>query len=219
MVEYLRMKRPDFPIVLEDEHLLIADKPSGLLSIRAPGYDGPTFYGEVRDYLIKRYGKYAKVFIVHRLDKDTSGLMVFAKDFETKERLQALFEEKKVVRRYQAVLSRPLEKKEGRIVQYLAEDRFHNMYAASKNKKGAVEAVTDYRVVSGGKNPKVEILIETGKRNQIRLAFSSLGSPILGDRKFGGDRCSRLMLAATELDLRAYKDDKAYDAFSPKCLF
>lgn len=207
-------------IVKETKELIVVDKPPFLLSIATPHEKERTMYHLVHEYLVKRYGPYSRVFIVHRLDKDTSGLMVFAKNIQTKEELQELFEEGRIIRHYQAVLSCRPRNSEGRIINYLKEDRFGNVFLSDRNDRFAREAITDYRIVGNFNSyPEAEINILTGRKNQIRIGFASLNAPILGDSKFGGDKAKRLYLHASELDLTAYRGEASYKTKSDKCLF
>lgn len=205
-------------VLFEDEDIIVVEKKEKTYTISRNGRNDPNLYHEVGEYLRKK-DREAKVFIVHRLDYDTSGLMVFAKNFKAKNDLQKLFEEGKILRYYQAVLSSPLKKDEGKIVNYLKEDKFHNIFVKSHPDRFTKEAVTLYKVAKKGRHPEVLIQILTGRRNQIRLAFASLGSPILGDSKYGGEKARRMFLHASELDLRAYKKNGKYDFHTTRPLF
>jgi 23S rRNA pseudouridine1911/1915/1917 synthase len=214
----MRYYQPD--IIYEDHQVIAVEKPAGLLTIASAQEKEATLYHYVHDYLVRRWGRDERVFIVHRLDQDTSGVIVFAKDFQVKEDLQELFAEGQPVRRYQALLSKMPEEKEGRIVIYLEEDRMGNVFLADHPSRYAEKAITDYKIVGIQRgHPCAEILIHTGKRNQIRLSFLSLGCPILGDKKYGGPKASRLFLHASELDLRCYKDLPCFDFRSEVSLF
>ncbi|MCI2069123.1 MAG: RNA pseudouridine synthase [Bacilli bacterium] len=207
-------------ILLETREVIVVEKPAGLLTISAGDERDNTLYKEVGNYLKGRYGPSAKVFIVHRLDKDTSGVIVFAKDYRTKERLQELFAEGKIIRNYQAILSSSPKEKEGTIINYLKEDSFHNAFLSSPQDREAEKAITEYKITGSVNNhPEAEIRILTGKRNQIRIGFMSLGCPLLGDKKYGGEKAKRLCLCACSLDLRAFCDQSRFFVKSPKCLF
>lgn len=212
--------RFDLDIIYEDNKIIVVDKPFDILTISDGREKENTLYHRVSQYVKSKY-KNNKIFIVHRLDYATSGLIVFAKDFSTKIELQKLFEEGKIIRKYQAVLSSKLDEEEGTIIQYLKEDKFHNVIVSKKSDKYSKEAITKYKVVKylDNKFPCLDIQILTGRRNQIRIAFSSKGSPILGDEKYNGLKRKRMYLHAYNLDLRAYRDVNVFNTFSTKCLF
>jgi 23S rRNA pseudouridine1911/1915/1917 synthase len=207
-------------IILEDKNILVVDKPAGLLSIATLTEENRTMYHYVREYLQHKYGKNAHVFVIHRLDKDTSGLMVFAKSFQAKVELQSLFEEGKILRYYQALLVKSPEEKKGTIVNYLCEDRQGNVLIADPRDPEAKKAITKYEIV-GEKDgyPEAAIQILTGRKNQIRIGLADIGCPIVGDRKFGKKQGKRMMLVASMLDLRAYHNAPAYLTKSTYCLF
>lgn len=176
------MMKNRLAIVYEDDKLLILDKPSGLLTVSVPGRSDPTLFHQASLYVKKQNPSY-KVFIVNRLDRWTSGIVVFSRNYQLKLALQKYFEERAVERRYEAVVDGVLTGSD-RIVQHLLEDRFGNVFVAT-SKRGK-EAVTDYQALrSDGKTTVVDIALVTGRKNQIRLAFESIGHPILGDGKYG----------------------------------
>ena len=193
-------KELGFPIIFEDEHLLVVDKPSGLLTIATNKEKEKTLYHMVREY-VKQNNKNNKIFIVHRLDKDTSGIVIFSKDEKTKKDLQDNWNDYVRLREYVTVVHGKLNKKENKIVEYLKETKTHLVYA-SKNKEGK-EAITNYKVIKESADYSlVQVLIETGRTNQIRVAFSNLGHPIVGDNKYGiKDKEKRLFLHANRLKI------------------
>lgn len=189
-----------FEIVYEDEHIYVINKPSGLLTIATSKEKEKTLYHILREY-IKTNKKGEKIFIVHRLDKDTSGLIIFAKDEKTKNILQDKWNELVTLREYIAVIHGKLRKKSGLIDEYLLETKTNLVYV-SKNKEGK-RAITNYQVKS--ENDKYSLLninIKTGRKNQIRVAFNSINHPIVGDKKYGlKDKASRLYLHANKLKI------------------
>ena len=190
-----------FEILFEGEHLIVVNKPSGLLTIATAKEKERTLYHIVREYLVSK-DKYARVFIVHRLDKDTSGVVVFAKDEKTKNQLQENWNEYVSVREYVAVVHGHLKENNGRIVQNLMETKTNLVYV-SRNGEGK-EAITNYKVIKENENYSlVSVSIETGRKNQIRVAFQSLKHPIVGDKKYGekNDKESRLYLHANRLKI------------------
>ena len=190
-----------FDILFEDDHIIVVNKPSGLLTIATDKEKEKTLYHIVREYLVSK-DRNAKVFIVHRLDKDTSGIVVLAKDMKTKNKLQENWNEYVSLREYTAVVHGHLKNKEDRIVQYLKETKTNLVYPA-KNNEGK-EAITNYKVLKENDNYSlVSINIETGRKNQIRVAFNTLRHPIVGDNKYGDikDDKTRLYLHANRLKM------------------
>ena len=187
-----------FDILYEDMHIIVVNKPSGLLTIATDKEKSETLYHKVREYL-KVKNKNAKVFIVHRLDKDTSGVVLLAKDEETKNMLQDGWNSN-AHRSYVAVVHGKLKNKSDRSIQYLKETKTNLVYVS----KDGLEAITNYNVVKeNDKYTLVAIDIETGRRNQIRVLFNSMGNPIVGDNKYfiKKDNEKRLYLHANRLQV------------------
>ena len=189
-----------FTVLFEDEHIIVVDKPAGLLTIATDKEKEKTLYHMVREYLVSK-DKRNKVFIVHRLDKDTSGVVIFSKDEKTKNLLQDNWNEFVKLREYTLVCHGHLEKESGRIVNYLKETKTKLVYTTSKDK--GIEAITNYKVIkTNDKYSLVSVFLETGRRNQIRVAFSDMENPIVGDKVYGiKDSESRLYLHANRLKL------------------
>ena len=190
-----------FDILFEDEHIIVVNKPSGLLTIATEKEKDKTLYHIVREYLVSK-NKFAKVFIVHRLDKDTSGIVVLAKDEKTKNKLQENWNEYVTVREYVAVVHGHLKNESDKIVQKLKETKTNLVYP-TKDEDGK-EAITNYKVIKETDNySMVSINIETGRKNQIRVAFQTLRNPIVGDKKYGNprDKETRLYLHANRLKM------------------
>lgn len=193
-------KRLPFDIVYEDDNIIVVNKPSGLLTIATTKEKERTLYHIVREYLISK-DKTAKIFIVHRLDKDTSGIVVLAKNERIKNQLQENWNEFVALREYVCVVHGKLKEKKGKVVQNLKETKTNLVYVSKKGE--GKEAITNYEVIKeNDKYSMVKVLIDTGRKNQIRVAFQSLGHPIVGDNKYGiKDDCSRLLLHANRLKL------------------
>ena len=190
-----------FDILFEDEHIIVVNKPSGLLTIATEKEKDKTLYHIVREYLVSK-NKFAKVFIVHRLDKDTSGIVVLAKDEKTKNKLQENWNEYVTVREYVAVVHGHLKNESDKIVQKLKETKTNLVYP-TKDEDGK-EAITNYKVIKETDNySMVSVNIETGRKNQIRVAFQTLRNPIVGDKKYGDprDKETRLYLHANRLKM------------------
>jgi len=193
-------KELPFDVIFEDDHIIVVNKPSGLLTIATEKEKEKTLFHIVREYLVSK-DKYAKVFIVHRLDKDTSGIVVLAKDEKTKNKLQENWSEFVTLREYVAVVHGKLKTKEDRIIQRLKENKTNLVYVSKDD--DAKEAITNYKVIKETDNySMVSINIETGRKNQIRVAFATLRNPIVGDKKYGEkDNANRLYLHANRLKM------------------
>lgn len=190
-----------FDILFEDEHIIVVNKPSGLLTIATEKEKDKTLYHIVREYLVSK-NQYARVFIVHRLDKDTSGIVVLAKDEKTKNKLQENWNEYVTLREYVAVVHGKPKRDEDRIVQKLKETKTNLVYI-TKDPDGK-EAITSYKVIKSNDDySMLNINIETGRKNQIRVALSSIDTPIVGDKKYGlkNDKETRLYLHANRLKM------------------
>ena len=194
-------KKLPFDILFEDNHIIVVNKPSGLLTIATPKEKEKTLYHIVRDYVIQK-DKNKKIFIVHRLDKDTSGIVIFAKDEKTKNKLQENWNEYVKLREYVGIVYGNIEKKEGKIIQKLKETKTNLVYISHNNE--GKEAITNYKVLKENDNySMLQIEIETGRKNQIRVAFASINHPIVGDKKYGDkkDKNLRLYLHANRLKI------------------
>ena len=207
-----------FEILFEDDHIIVVNKPSGLLTIATAKERERTLYHIVREYLVSK-DRNARVFIVHRLDKDTSGIVVLAKDEKTKNQLQENWNEFVSLREYVAVVHGHLKKDSDRIVQMLSETKTNLVYVSKKD--DAKEAITNYKVVkTNDKYSLVSINIETGRKNQIRVAFNSLGNPIVGDKKYSNikDNENRLYLHANRLKMYypVIKKDILFETQNPQ---
>lgn len=170
-------------IIYEDKELIVINKPSGLLSIAGGGEKEKTAYHLVGEYLRKK-DKNNKVFVVHRLDRDTSGVLMFAKNEVIKNKLQNNWNDIVYKRGYLAIVEGKLKKNHGRIKNYLDESKTQMVYV-SNNGRGKL-AITNYKVLKESRyNSLIEVFLETGRKNQIRVHMQSLGHSIVGDKKYG----------------------------------
>jgi len=192
-------RRARFPselaLVHEDDAILVVVKPSGLLTIATERERERTAYRLLWDYLA---AKQARPFIVHRLDRETSGLLVFAKTEEVKRALQAQFEARTVERVYRALVEGRPAREQGTLESRLAEDRMLRVRSAERGRM----AITHYRVLAARRDGSVlELRLGTGRRHQIRVQLAEAGWPIVGDVAHGGPRgaTGRLCLHATPL--------------------
>ena len=187
----------DISILYEDNDILVAVKPSGLLTMGTDRDKSRTLFALLTDYVRKGYSKSAKrIFIVHRLDRDTSGVIIFAKSMEAKLKLQGQWEE--TGKKYIAVVHGRFEKREGTITSYLAENKAHLVYSTPDASKGKLSH-TSYRVLKDTREfSLLEVNLLTGRKHQIRVHLADIGHPVLGDDKYGKgkDKNKRLALHA-----------------------
>lgn len=171
------MKKLD--IIYEDKELLVVNKPSKLLTVGTEKNKEHTLYHEVREYIRK---KNQKVFIVHRLDKDTSGIVLFAKTERMKNELQKNWD--CFTREYIALVEGHMDKPKDTITCYLRETKSLQVFVTPDKNLGK-KAITSYEVISTNKSSSMlKINIKTGRKNQIRATMSYLGHPIIGDKKY-----------------------------------
>ena len=189
-------------ILFEDQWLVAIDKPSGLMSVAGNRQGVETAYSLVNDYIMHKYNGRKKAHVLHRLDRDTSGVLLFAKDFQTKRAMTDDWNGKIRERRYVAVLDGVPTLEKGRIESWLTENGRNFMVSSSLVDNGGEYAVTNYEVLkSNGVHSLVAFNLETGRKNQIRVqAATHLGCPVSGDGKYGdGKSAKRLCLHANGL--------------------
>ena len=173
-------------IIYEDSSILVVEKESGILSISTENKKNErTVYKLVMDY-VKGKNPNDRVFIVHRLDKDTSGIMLFAKTEEIKMKFQENWKTMVKEREYAVIVEGVVKEKAGEIKSYLKDNKAFVTYSLKDDKSGAKLAITNYRVVkSKGKYTYLKAWLETGRKNQIRVHMSDIGHPVIGDKKYG----------------------------------
>ena len=190
-------------ILYEDRDILVVDKISGLLTIATDRIKENTAHYLLNNYVKKGIAKSKnRVYIVHRLDRDTSGILIFAKSESVKSYLQN--EWKNFSKKYYAVVIGTLDEKEGVISSYLVENKMHKMYSTKDSKKGKL-AKTGYKVLKeSSQDSFLEIDLLTGRRNQIRVHFADKGCPVAGDSLYGiKDRLiKKLALHAGSITIR-----------------
>ena len=199
-------------IIYEDKELLVVDKESGLLTIATNKKKNRTLYREASDYVKKQFAR-NKIFIVHRLDKDTSGLVIFSKNQNKKIEIQNIWEN--VTREYICVVEGKLPNKKGTLTNYLIEDKTHNVYITKDKRRGKL-AITEYEVLETSRAYSlVKINIKTKRKNQIRVQLSNLGNPILGDKKYGSksNPIRRMCLHAYHINFKL--KNREYDFITP----
>lgn len=171
-------------IVYEDDDIIVIEKGYGLLSMGNDKVKDGTAYSILRDY-VKWSNPLNKIFIVHRLDRDTSGLMMFAKSEEAKNKMQHNWNNMVLNRKYLAVVEGVPEESEGVVRSYLAENSQYEVFSTDDPSKGQL-AVTRYKTLQAGSGfALLEVELDTGRKNQIRVHMKDIGHPISGDRKYG----------------------------------
>ena len=191
-------KKKKLDILYEDKFLIIVNKPANLLTISTEKEKERTLFHYVFDYL-KKKNKNNKVFIVHRLDRDTSGIVIFAKDEKTKFYMQENWD--KIKRNYVAVVNGIVKKDKDTLKSYLQETKTHLTY--SVNDKNGKLAITEYeKVLENKEYTMLSLNLKTGRKNQIRVQLADMGNSIVGDKKYGikKDPIRRMALVANTLE-------------------
>lgn len=178
------LKMPGVVVVYEDEHVIVVNKNAGLLTIATDKEKRDTVYSMLSSY-VKIQDKGNKIFIVHRLDRETSGLMLFAKSREVKEQLQETWTQTVAERTYLAVIEGQLDPAEGTHSSYLFESKAFIVYSSQDPERGQ-HAITNYSTIKANEFLSLlKVNLETGRKNQIRVHMKDLGHPIIGDKKYG----------------------------------
>ena len=200
VVEIREKVAKNIDIIYEDKDIIVINKPSGLLTVATEKEKNKTAYHLVMEYL-KKKNKNNRIFVIHRLDKDTSGIIMFAKNERAKHLYQDNWNDIVKKRCYYAVIDGKMENKEGTIKSYLKENG--NMVYSVKDRSGKL-AITEYEVLKERKNISLlDINLKTGRKNQIRVHMKENKTPILGDLKYGekSKLINRLALHAYKLEL------------------
>ena len=197
-----QQKITNLEIIFEDDDILVVEKPAGLLSVATNKMESDTLHSRCLDYIrTKHHSNWC--YIVHRLDRETSGIMIFALSKQNKEYLQEQFAERSIYRTYFALVEGKLPRKHGTEIEWLLEDKNLRVKKVKPNTKSSKEAITHWEVVKENQSTSlVRIAIDTGRRHQIRMAMKSLGSPVVGDDLHGAktDPMGRICLHASSLE-------------------
>lgn len=191
---------PRVSLLYEDDDILVIVKSAGLLTVSTPNEKDETAQAILNDYLRSKRGD--RVHVVHRLDRDTSGVMLFAKSFDVREEVKETFAEHDIERVYYAVVQGRPERKSGTIRSYLQEDeRTFDVRSVTDPVRGKL-AVTHYKwIATNGDYSLLEVRLETGRKNQVRVHLFETGTPVVGDSRYGkpSDPLERLGLHAAIL--------------------
>ena len=183
-------------LVYEDRHLVVVEKQAGILSMAA-GHSSLTVKAVLDDYF-RRSNQRCTAHVVHRLDRDTSGLMIYAKEMQAEQILEHEWHERVYDRRYVAVVSGEMERDEGTVASWLCDNKAYITYSSPVD-NGGKYAVTHYHTLARTtQHSLVEYVLETGRKNQIRVHSADIGHPVCGDVKYGNgdDLIGRLCLHA-----------------------
>lgn len=194
--------RSNLPIIFENDEIIVINKPSGLLSIASDKEKGSTAYRMLTDY-VQQKDKHNRIYVVHRLDEDTSGVLMVAKSEKLRDALQEKWNDLVSSRGYYAIVDGKLDKKSGTLTSYLKKNAQNMMYSSKKAGDGQY-AVTHYKVIEeNDKYSFLDVHIDSGRKNQIRVHLGDIGHNVIGDDKYGNpsNPIKRLGLHAYELVL------------------
>ena len=187
-------------IIYEDAYIIVVDKAEGLLSVNTEQKKENTAYQILNEY-VRRTNRRSRVYVVNRLDRDTSGLMIFAKDEKTQHTLRDYWQEIVRERRYVAVVEGSMEKDADTVNSWLTDRMYY--VTSSDYDDGGARSVTHYRTIKRANGYSlVEVELETGRRNQIRVHMQTLGHPIVGDGRYGNEDSTNPL---NRLGLHAFK--------------
>lgn len=188
------MKFDTSRILFEDNHLIIINKQAGEL-VQGDFTGDEPLLEKVRDYIKKKYDKPGNVFtgLVHRLDRPTSGMVIFTKTSKALTRMNAIFEKREVSKTYWALVREKPAEEEERLVHYLKKDAKKNKsFVYPNDKSGAKKAALTYSILAKSESYYLlEVALETGRHHQIRAQLSYIGCPIKGDLKYGFPRSNK----------------------------
>lgn len=200
--------KPPYQVLFEDEAILVSVKPAGLLTIGDRGLGGTSFYQQMQAYVKESSKGKERLFVVHRLDREVSGILLFAKSEALQERIKSSWMDTKKL--YYALVEGEPKDDKGTIRSWLVEGHDQRVYSV-KVREGAKLGITHYRVMD--RTPGfalLEVELETGRKNQIRVHLSEMGCPVVGDRRYGADARyeRRIRLHAFYLSFRHPVTDK-----------
>ncbi|NDV67844.1 RluA family pseudouridine synthase [Dysgonomonas sp. 25] len=190
-------------IVFEDEYIIVIEKESGVLSIGTDKERTKTIFNVLNSYVKARYNKEDRIYVLHRLDREVSGLMIFAKDEETQLQFQKNWDKLVLDYQYRAIIQGQLDPPQGTIKSWLTENKNHVVFSSSFD-NGGLEAITNYETVETSKHySEVIFRLVTRRKNQVRAQMNQQKHPIVGDKKYGstGNPIKRIALHGQEMIL------------------
>ena len=183
----IELTHPKLKVIFEDQYLIVVEKKEGLLTVTTGKSDETTAFSVLKNY-VKKASPQNRIYVVHRLDRETSGVIMFAKTREIQLALQENWHRVITRRVYVALVEGKVEKPEDTIVTWLTENEKSLKIHSSKVDNGGQQAVTHYRTIkSNDKFSLLEVELETGRKNQIRVHMQDIGHPIVGDKKYGSE--------------------------------
>jgi 23S rRNA pseudouridine1911/1915/1917 synthase len=183
----IELTHPKLKVIFEDQYLIVVEKKEGLLTVTTGKSDETTAFSILKNY-VKKASPQNRIYVVHRLDRETSGVIMFAKTREIQLALQENWHRVITRRVYVALVEGKVEKPEDTIVTWLTENEKSLKIHSSKVDNGGQQAVTHYRAIkTNDKFSLLEVELETGRKNQIRVHMQDIGHPIVGDKKYGSE--------------------------------
>lgn len=198
----IELTHPKLKLLYEDEAIIVVEKKEGLLTVLTGVKEETTAFSILKNH-VQKSSMRNRIFVVHRLDRETSGILMFAKSKEIQLRLQENWHTAVTGRNYVAVVDGAVEKEHDTVVSWLSENEKSLKVHSSKTDDGGQQAITHYRRIKSNENfSLVELNLETGRKNQIRVHMQSIGHPVAGDKKYGSttNPLGRLALHARLLE-------------------
>lgn len=184
----IELTHPKLKIVFEDEFLIVVDKKEGLLTVSTGKGDETTAFSILKNH-VKKSSPQNRIFVVHRIDRETSGIIVFAKTKEIQLAMQEHWHEVVTRRIYVALVDGKVEKESDTIISWFTENQKSLKIHSSATDNGGQQAITHYkRIKANDKLSLLQVELETGRKNQIRVHLSGIGHPISGDKKYGSEQ-------------------------------